>query len=256
LEDIFSIIFGLIIGSFLNVVIYRLPLNKSLMKPGSYCVSCNTSIRFYDNIPVLSFILLFGKCRECKVRIPVVYPFIEIFTAFSFWLSCIWFFDYSIHYTIFTAIFLAILIALTFIDLFHMILPDGLTLGGGLLFLIYSFFNPRLSSLNSFGTAFGSVLFFAGLYFFYLKVRKIEGLGFGDVKMMLFLGAFLGVAKILIAIMLASFFGLIVGILLIIIKKKTLKFALPFGTFLGIGSFISLFWGEDILLFIRSILIR
>lgn len=258
MEEIYVIIFGLIVGSFLNVVIYRLPLNKSLIKPGSYCASCNTPVRAYDNIPVISFIFLGGKCRKCKSGIPIIHPIIEIFTAFSFWLSYNWYFDYSlssVHYTVFTIIFLAILISLTFIDLFHMILPDELTLGGAVLFLIYSFFNPRLSALNSFGTALGSSLFFAGLYFFYLKVRKVEGLGFGDVKMMLFLGAFLGVAKTVVAIMLASFSGLFVGVIFIVFKKKTLKFALPFGTFLGIGSFISLFWGEKVLLFIRSIIV-
>ncbi len=258
MEEIFVIIFGLIIGSFLNVVIYRLPLNKSLIKPGSYCASCNSPVKAYDNIPVLSYLLLMGRCRNCKTTIPIIHPIVEIFTAFSFWLSYIRFFDYSIpyiHYTVFTIIFLTILISLTFIDLFHMILPDELTLGGGILFLIYSFFNPRLTVLNSFGTAFGSALFFAGMYFFYLKVRKIEGLGFGDVKMMLFLGAFLGVAKTVVAIMLASFTGLIVGVFFIAFYKKNMKFALPFGTFLGFGSFVSLFWGERVLLFIRSIVV-
>ncbi len=255
MEEIFVIIFGLIIGSFLNVVIYRLPLNKSLIKPGSYCASCNTPVKPYDNIPVLSFIFLGGKCRKCKVKIPIIHPIIEIFTAFAFWLSFVWFFKYSIHYTIFTMLFLAILIALTFIDLFHMILPDELTLGGAIIFLIYSFFNQGISVLDSFGTAFGGALFFAALYFFYLKVRKVEGLGFGDVKMMLFLGAYLGIVKTVVAIMLASFSGLIVGVFFIIFYKKDLKYALPFGTFLGLGSFLSLFWGENIMLFIRSVII-
>jgi len=250
------IVFGLIIGSFLNVVIYRLPLEKSLVSPGSYCASCNTPIKFYDNIPVLSYIILGGKCRNCKASISIIHPFIEILTAFAFWLSYVNFFNYSIHYMIFTSIFLSLLISLTFIDLFHMILPDELTIGGTVIFLIYSFFNPRVSVINSFGTALGGALFFTGLYFFYLKVRKIEGLGFGDVKMMLLLGAFLGVAKTVVAVMLASFSGLIVGIFFIIFKRKTMKFALPFGTFLGIGSLVSLFWGEQVLLFIRSIMIR
>ena len=253
MEEISVIIFGLIIGSFLNVVIYRLPLNKSLIKPGSYCASCNEPVKPYDNIPVLSFIVLGGKCRNCKAGIPVIHPFIEIFTAFSFWMSYTYFSGLSIHYTLLTILFLSVLISLTFIDLFHMILPDELTLGGAIIFLAYSFFNPRISVLNSFGTALGGALFFAGLYFYYLKIRKIEGLGFGDVKMMLFLGAYLGLVKTVVAIMLASFSGLFVGMIFIIFYKKNLKFALPFGTFLGIGSFVSLFWGEKILLFIRSI---
>ena len=96
MEEIFVIIFGLIIGSFLNVVIYRLPLNKSLIKPGSYCASCNTPVKSYDNIPVISFILLGGKCRQCKTRIPIIHPIIEIFTAFSFWLSYIWWYTLGV----------------------------------------------------------------------------------------------------------------------------------------------------------------
>ena len=165
------------------------------------------SVKPYDNIPILSFLFLLGKCRKCKARIPIIHPFIEALTGLVFWLSYTWFFEYSIHYAVFSVIFLLILISLTFIDLFHMILPDELTYGGAVLFLIYSFFNPRISVLESFGAAFGGALFFASLYFFYLKVRKIDGLGFGDVKMMLFLGAFLGVAKTVVAVMLASFFG-------------------------------------------------
>jgi leader peptidase (prepilin peptidase)/N-methyltransferase len=200
--------------------------------------------------------ILGGKCRKCKSRISLIHPFIESFTAFVFWLSYLFFFNFSVHYMIMTVVFLSILISLVFIDLFHMILPDELTVGGAVLFLIYSFFNPRLSVLNSFATAFGGALFFAALYFFYLKVRKIEGLGFGDVKMMLLLGAFLGVSKTVIAVMLASVSGLVVGVFFIIFYKKDLKFALPFGTFLGFGAFLSLFWGERILLFIRSLVVN
>jgi len=255
LGTIFAIVFGLIVGSFLNVVIYRLPLGKSLVKPGSYCVQCNTPIKPYDNIPVISYVILGGRCRKCKSKISAIHPFIEGLTAFVFWLSYSYFFNYSIHYTIMTVIFLSVLISLVFIDLFHMILPDELTVGGAVVFLIYSFFNPRLSVLNSFATAFGGAIFFAALYFFYLKVRKIEGLGFGDVKMMLLLGAFLGIAKTVVAVMMASLSGLIVGVFFIVFHKKDLKFALPFGTFLGLGSFLSLFWGEKILLFIRGVMV-
>jgi leader peptidase (prepilin peptidase)/N-methyltransferase len=134
-----------------------------------------------------------------------------------------------------------------------MILPDELTLGGAVLFFLYSFFNPRLTTANAVIASFGSALIFTGLYYFYLKVKKIEGLGFGDIKMMLLLGAFLGINKLLIAVLLASLSGLIVGIFFIIFKGKTLKLKLPFGTFLGAGSYISLFWGEKLLRAIQSL---
>ncbi len=252
MEEIFVIIIGLIFGSFLNVVIYRLPLNKSLVKPGSYCASCNTPIKPYDNIPILSYLILGGKCRKCGDPIPIIHPFIEALTSLTFLLVYVRFWDYSIHYAILTALFLFIIIALMFIDLFHMILPDELTVGGAAVFLVYAFFNPNISVLNAFASALGGALFFAALYFYYLKVRKIEGLGFGDVKMMLLMGAYLGVANTVVAIMIASFSGLLVGLFFIVFRKKTLKYALPFGTFLGLGSYISLFWGMEILVMIRS----
>jgi leader peptidase (prepilin peptidase)/N-methyltransferase len=252
MENIFIIILGLIIGSFLNVVIYRLPIKKSVVFPRSSCPECQNLISFYDNIPVISFLILRGRCRRCKSRISIQYPLVEILTAFSFWLTFHVYGD-SILYTVFTSLFLCFLIVLALIDLEHMILPDELTLGGGLIFLLFSFFNPEISFWDAFASAFGAALVFAGLYFFYLKVRKIEGLGFGDVKMMIFLGAFLGSKKLLVALLLSSFFGLIVGGFLIIFKKKNLKFQLPFGTFLGLGSYISVFWGYEILIFIQSV---
>lgn len=252
MENIFIILLGLIIGSFLNVVIYRLPLEKSIVFPRSFCPSCQNRLAFYDNIPIISFIILGGRCRKCKSTISIQYPLVEAITAFSFWLT-FHVYGNSIVYTVFTSIFLCFLIVLSLIDLNHMILPDQLTLGGGLIFLLFSFFNPEISFWDGFISAFGAALIFAGLYFFYIKVRKIEGLGFGDVKMMILLGAFLGLKKLLVAVLVSSILGLIVGGFLIIFRKKTLKFQLPFGTFLGLGSYISVFWGYNILVFIQSV---
>ena len=252
MEEIVLIILGLIIGSFLNVVIYRLPVKKSIVTPRSYCPRCQTKIKFYDNIPVISFLILRGKCRKCGSGISVQYPLVEIFTAFSFWFSYRQF-GVSPLYAAFAIVFISILIALALIDLKHMILPDELTLGGGGVFLIFSFFHPEIGVADAFITAFGSAIIFVGFYFFYLKVRKIEGLGFGDVKMMILLGAFLGIKKMVIALLLASISGLVVGVFIIIVKKKNLKLALPFGTFLSLGGYISLFWGRPILMFLQSI---
>jgi leader peptidase (prepilin peptidase)/N-methyltransferase len=252
MEEIFLIIFGLIVGSFLNVVIYRLPLEKSIVKPRSHCPACSTPIKFYDNIPVVSYILLRGKCRHCRARISPIYPLVEAITAFSFWLSYVYFGQQPL-YAAASILFICLLLCLALIDLKHMILPLEITIGGAVVFLIYAFFNPVISPFNAFAAAVGGALAFAAIYYLYMKVREIEGLGQGDIWMMLLLGAFLGINKLVIAVLLGSFSGLIVGMFFIIFKKKDLKMALPFGTFLSLGSYISLFWGNEILKLIRSI---
>lgn len=251
MEEIIIIVTGLIFGSFLNVIIHRLPLEKSVVKPRSFCPACGNNVRAYDNIPVLSYIFLLGKCRDCKAPISIRYPLIELFTAFTFWYSYR-LSEYGIIHLIFTITFLFILTALCLIDLKHMILPDELTLGGSALFLIYSFFNPEVKTIEAILTAFGVTLIFTGIYVFYIKVRKIEGLGQGDIKMVFLLGIFLGIKKLIVTILLASVSGLAVGIIIIIIKKKDFKYALPFGTFLSIAGYISYFIGEKVLKIISS----
>lgn len=250
METALSVIFGLIIGSFLNVVIHRLPRGENIVSPPSHCPLCRAEIPFYFNIPILSYILLWGKCRSCRGKISPQYPLVEAFCAFGFWLSV---HSYGLSMpAAASAVFLCFLIALAAIDIKHMILPDELTLSGAALFFIYSFFNPEVGQLDAVLSGLGGALFFAGLYYFYLKIRKIEGLGFGDVKMALFMGLFLGLHRLAVAIFLASLFGLLVGIFIIVFKKKNLKLALPFGPFLSLGSFVSLFWGDAIMAWIGS----
>jgi leader peptidase (prepilin peptidase)/N-methyltransferase len=227
-----------------------MPREQSIVKPRSHCPACGKTIKFYDNVPVLSYLALAGKCRYCKARISFIYPLVELFTAFTFWLSYWYYAALPVH-TGFTILFLCLLLALASIDLKHMILPLELSIGGAVVFLAYSFFNPLLTPVDSFATAFGAALVFLGIYVFYLKVRKIEGLGQGDIWMMLLLGAFLGLSKLVVAVMVASFAGLLVGLYFIIFKKKDMKLALPFGTFLSLGSYISVFWGLDILRFLQ-----
>jgi len=252
MEEILILLLGLIFGSFFNVVIYRLPKGGDIVFPRSACPNCQKIIKFYDNIPVISYLILLGKCRNCQKKISIQYPVIEIFTALTFWFAYQHFGEHLIYF-IFACIFLSILIILAIIDAQHMILPDELTLGGAVLFLAFSFFNPRITTLNSIISAFSSALIFAGIYFFYVKFRKKEGLGFGDVKMMLLLGAFLGIQKLIIALFLASILGILVGLFMIIFKNKNLQLALPFGTFLSIGSYISLFYGTIIFDVIRAL---
>jgi len=251
MEAALTVIFGLIIGSFLNVVIHRLPLGENVVFPPSHCPRCNADIPFYFNIPLLAYIFLLGKCRSCRGKISPQYPLVEGFCAFSFWLA-VHSYGLSLQAAA-SAVFICLLIALAAIDLQHMILPDELTLSGAAFFFIYSFFNTEVGQLDAVLSGLGGALFFAGLYYFYLKVRKIEGLGFGDIKMALFMGLFLGLRRLAVAIFLASLSGLLVGIFFIVFRKKDLKLALPFGPFLSLGSYVSLFWGEAVMAWMGSL---
>ncbi|MDD8013491.1 MAG: prepilin peptidase [Acidobacteriota bacterium] len=251
LTSALAIVLGLIVGSFLNVVIHRLPLKQDIVFRPSHCPRCQAAIPFYLNVPLLSYIVLLGRCRSCRAPISPRYPLVEALTAFSFWLATNAY-GFSLHAGA-TAVFLSLLIALTFIDLKHMILPDELTLGGSAVFFIYSFFHPEVGPLEAVLSGGGAALFFAALFYAYLKLRKAEGLGFGDVKMALLLGLFLGARRLTAAIFLASVSGLLVGLYFIAFKKKDLKLALPFGPFLALGGYIALFWGDTLLAWIGTL---
>jgi len=251
MEAALTVIFGLIIGSFLNVVIHRLPLREDIVFTPSHCPRCRAAIPFYLNVPLLSYLVLLGRCHACRGRISPRYPLVEALTGLSFWLA---FQRYGLSLPgAAAAVFLCLLIVLAAIDLKHMILPDELTLGGAAVFFIYSFFNPEVGQLDAVLTGLGAALFFAALFYIYLKLRKVEGLGFGDVKMALLLGLFLGMSRLVVAIFLSSLTGLLVGMFFIVFKKKDLKFALPFGPFLALGSYVSLFCGDAVLGWIGSL---
>jgi len=237
--------FGLAWGSFLNVVIYRLPLRMSLFKPSSSCPHCNEKIKFYDNIPVLSFLLLRGKCRRCKGRISLRYPLVELLTAVSFLLL---YSQHSLSFFFFAScLFACALIALGFIDFYHQILPDEITLPGLLLALIYSLFRTDLNLRQALVGAVAGAGFLLFVYYAYYLLRKKEGLGLGDVTMMLLIGAYLGWRQAFFTLILASFVGALVGIFFIFYKKKDFQYSLPFGTFLAPAAFAALLWGERII---------
>ncbi len=239
-------IFGLIIGSFLNVVIYRLPRRKSIVYPPSECPSCNTKIKFYDNIPVISYLILGGKCRTCKTKIPVRYPIIELLTGISAVLVYLkW--GLSIDFA-FMFLYMALMIALSVIDLDFKIIPDEINFVGAVSGFIYAFFRQDLSVLDALlGAVVGSGLLFLVGYL-YLKFRKIEGLGLGDVKLMIFIGMYVGWFGALFTIFIGSLLGAVVGILYTSIFKVGDKrsFQLPFGPFLAFASIIYIFFGEAI----------
>ncbi len=244
---IFIAVLGLVFGSFLNVVIYRLPRDLSLISPPSTCPKCGMRIKPYDNVPVLSWLFLRGKCRKCGNPISPIYPAVELLTAACFLLV------YFVHgRTVDLSLaagcyFAASLIALAFIDYSHQILPDHITMPGLVLFLVYSFFRSDLTFRGALIGAVSGAGFLLLIYVVYLFLRKKEGLGMGDVTMMLMVGAYLGPGGAFFTLLVASFVGSGVGIFLMTRKKKDLQFAMPFGTLLAPAAFIAALWGNRII---------
>jgi len=238
---------GLALGSFYNVVIYRLPRNVSVVFPQSHCPQCKERIRWYDNIPVLSYLILRGRCRSCGAKISVQYPLVELtsgllalYSYYKFGLSM----EALVHYAFFSALLVASLI-----DLKFFILPDAITVPGIALGLGTSFLRSDISFVQSLiGASVGFVIPFL-IYVYYVRVRKMEGLGFGDVKLLTFIGSVSGVYGVLSALFLGSLFGLIFA-LPYILKNRNTQFIIPFGPFLSLGCFVGILFKEDILRFL------
>lgn len=240
-----SIILGAIVGSFLNVCILRLPKEESIITPGSHCPHCKNPIKFYDNIPLISYIVLKGRCRRCNGPISFQYPLIEGITAIS---SLLLFLRYgfSVSYLVYFS-FLAALIVITVIDLYHQIIPDIISIPGVGVGLLTSLINPENTFINSLiGMLLGggSLFFVATLYQW---LFKREGMGGGDVKLLAMIGAFLGWKAVILTILFSSFIGSIVGIIIMALKGKDFKYAIPFGPFLSLGATLSLFYGESLI---------
>lgn len=245
LLNLFVATFGLLIGSFLNVIIYRLPRNESLIRPGSHCTSCGYSIRWYQNIPILSYLLLRGKCSGCGIRISLRYPVVEALTALLF-LAVYHKFGLGVHLLIRDFPFVCLLVVICFIDLDHRIIPDRLSLSGLVLGLITALFLPGFHFIDSVvGAVFGFLVFYVPA-FLYLKLRGRMGLGGGDIKFLAMLGAFIGVFGVLTTVLISSVLGSVIGIVLGVIQKNSketqsdsasvLKLSIPFGPFLVIGA--------------------
>ena len=241
-EVIFYLIFiiaGLAVGSFLEVVIYRVPRKLSIVRPASFCPNCKKKIAFYDNIPVLSYIILRGRCRYCKSKIPATSLLVEIITSLLFLANYI-IFGLSIN-TAIGIIFCCALIAVSFIDIEFKIIPNvivlPLTVVGLSLNIAYDPSNWWMP-----------LAFSVGAFVFMLMIHLISprGMGMGDVKLSLMAGAFL-VRNVVSGLFLGFLLGSLYGLSLIIIKRKKLKQAIPFGPFISLGSIISLFWGNNIL---------
>ena len=251
LLNVFAFIFGAAIGSFLNVCIFRLPAHVSIVKPLSRCPHCQTQIRFYDNIPLISFLLLRGKCRDCGARISWRYPLVELITAV---LSLFLFlkFGATLNYLIFF-IFTAVLIVITFIDFDHQIIPDVLTLPGIPIFFLLAALVVKLPWLEALiGLLIGGGVLFA-IAFVYELLTKREGMGGGDIKLLAMIGGFLGWKSLIFILLFSSFSGAIIGVTAMIVKKQDTKYALPFGPFLSAAAIAYLFWGDA---FMRFLLFR
>ncbi|MFZ0807615.1 MAG: prepilin peptidase [Candidatus Sulfotelmatobacter sp.] len=294
-------LFGLAFGSFLNVCIHRLPLGLSVVKPRSACPKCKQAIAFYDNLPVLSWLILRGRCRQCKTRISPRYLLIELLTGILF-LVCYWYFGLTLS-TLKYCVFAFLLLGLIFTDAETKLLPDKMTLPGIGLGIVFSMLVPvndlasqflpgivnlplsdaivvRLFSLldSLLGAAVGaSFIYGAGVM--YLRWRGMEGMGFGDVKLMAMIGAFLGVKLTIFTIFTASLAGSFFGVttMLIVWLKRTRRFKriepaqaarrrgwqsaqlvlryyqMPFGVFLGSMAFVALFFGNDFIGWYRGL---
>ncbi len=236
-------LFGLLIGSFLNVVIYRLPRGQSLVTPPSTCPGCGSRIRPIDNIPVLSWILLGGKCHKCGAPISIQYPIVELATGFLFLLVA-WLTPAG-PLLVARLLFVVILVVLFGIDLHHQILPNVITLPGIAVGFLFSLVTPPGWMNSLIGIALGGGILYA-IAAAYYAVRREEGLGMGDVKMLAMIGAFLGWKAVLVTLILSSFAGALVGIGIIALSRGSMRLALPFGTFLAVGAIAAMIAGEPL----------
>ena len=242
-QAVFLGVFGLIVGSFLNVCIYRLPRRQSVGWPASHCTSCDRALSWYENIPVVSWLVLRGRCRTCGERISAMYPVVEIVTGALFVAG------YLIYgWTPLLAARLAFacaMVVLFAIDLRHHLLPNIITLPGIVIGFILSFFLPPGWQASLIGLIAGGGVLFAIAEAYY-RLRGIEGLGMGDVKMLAMIGAFLGWKLMLVTLVLASFVGSVIGVGVIVTGRGGMKAALPFGTFLAIGALTAAVVGDPL----------
>lgn len=263
LVALFAFAFGAIIGSFLNVVIHRYPAGESLVTPRSYCPNCRSRIRAYDNIPILSWLLLRGKCRSCSSPISARYPLVELSNGL-FYLATYLHTGISFSFLIIAAI-VSMTIALIYIDLDIQILPDAIDLPGIVLGLLLGYLklgtiHPALTLSSSIrdsliGAALGggTLLLIAAVY---QLIRRIEGMGAGDVKMLAMIGAVVGWRPLLPLLFLASFAGAVLGLILAARSSRGLQLAIPFGVFLGLAALAMIFAGNLMAEFYQRLLLH
>lgn len=245
---VISAIFGAIVGSFLNVVILRLPdHNQSIVYPASHCPRCSASLHWYENIPIISYIFLLGKCSHCRVPISLQYPLIELMMAliaaalmYTFQLSIT-----TAGYFLFSAALLVIIV----IDIHHQIIPDVISLPGIVLGVLFSFVSPTVTWQSSLiGLLVGGGVLYA-VAFFYFLLRKVDGMGGGDIKLLAMIGAWLGWQSLPFVIFASSLSGSLVGLIAMFYQRKGGQTRIPFGPFLSLSALVYTFFSENILYF-------
>jgi leader peptidase (prepilin peptidase) / N-methyltransferase len=262
----FAFVLGLVVGSFLNVCILRIPAGESIVRPESHCPKCNKAIAPYDNIPVISWLILGGRCRNCKTPISALYPIVESATGLLF-LACMFAFGSTLSWLKWSA-FCAILVVLAVTDLRERILPDKVNLTGGVIGLALSAvipvgdgtslwlashafaFPPPVPVLSVTDALLGAALGAGILWIFaegYFRLRGQEGMGLGDVKMMAMAGTFLGPKAIVLTIMAGAVLGSVLGAVFMLVRRTGSEYELPFGLFLGAGALVAVFYGAPIL---------
>jgi leader peptidase (prepilin peptidase)/N-methyltransferase len=240
---LFVVLFGLCIGSFLNVCIYRLPRGESLVTPGSRCTSCGRALSWYENLPVLSWVVLRGRCRTCRTPVSGLYPAIELLTAGT--VLGVYLLYGLTPLGVLRALFACSLIVVFVTDLQHKILPNVITLPGIVIGFVSSLFLPPGWFDSLIGILVGAGTLFAIAEAYY-RLRGQEGMGMGDVKLLGMIGAFLGWKLVLLTLVLASFAGSIAGVALIATGRGDAKYALPFGTFLAVGAIVAAIGGTPV----------
>jgi leader peptidase (prepilin peptidase)/N-methyltransferase len=250
MTSIVVLVVGLIFGSFLNVCILRLPVGESIVSPRSRCPKCETMIRWYENIPVVSWIVLRGKCSHCGNPISPRYALVELMTA-GIVLTLWRIHGPSVEFGI-TGVFVLAMLVLFFTDLDHKLLPDAITLPGFLIGVAVAWINPFLRQESSWsglwaalaGAALGAGVLW-GIGALYSRLRGVEAMGMGDVKMMAMVGAFTGPVGVLFTLFGASVLGAVIGLALIPLRGRSLQDTLPFGCFLAPMAVAALFWARD-----------
>jgi leader peptidase (prepilin peptidase)/N-methyltransferase len=243
----FVFAFGAIIGSFLNVCIARIPDGRSIVRPPSHCPKCQSFLAWYDNVPILSYLVLAGRCRTCRVRISAIYPAVEVLTG-ALALALFLRLGPTLAFAGYFA-FAAALVVITFIDLDHQIIPDVISLPGIVVGLAFSLVSPLVTPFDAaLGVLAGGGTLLA-VAWLYKTFRGQEGMGGGDIKLLAMIGAFLGWQSIFVTLFVGSIIGSIIGVVVMVYEGSDSKLAIPFGPFLAGGALVYLFWGDRILAF-------
>jgi leader peptidase (prepilin peptidase)/N-methyltransferase len=236
---------GLIVGSFLNVCIHRLPEEQSVVWPGSRCPACGSAIRWYDNVPLLSYAALGGRCRDCKLPIPLRYPFVELLTGLAF--VAVWTKGFAPQVASLYCVLAACYIVIAFIDFDHKIIPDVITIPSLWIAPLVALVIGQISIRDSLvGIAVGGGILWA-IAAGYEKIRKQEGMGFGDVKLLAMIGGFQGWQASMFSLIIGSVLGTIVGVSLMVARRGRLDMEIPFGPFLIAGAFLHLLGGPALI---------